>query len=113
LLLAAFPWAAASASPTIRIDDRRVIEANSGTATATFTVTLSAAAAGIVTVKGDVSLEVDERFSVTLANPTGGGGATIADALGEGTIQDDDMSSLICPGLAVTNGQVNAIVESD
>jgi Calx-beta domain-containing protein/beta-propeller uncharacterized protein DUF5122 len=136
--------------PTIGIDDRRVLEGNTGPTTATFTVTLSAAACSIVTVdyatadgtatvadndylpatgtvtfqpgqtsrpiavtvNGDTSLEADEIFSVTLSNPAGGGGATIADALGTGTIQDDDNSSLICPGLAVTNGEVRAMVES-
>jgi len=40
-----------------------------------------------VQVKGDVLLEPDERFQVTLANPSG---AALGDAVGVGTIVDDE-----------------------
>jgi uncharacterized protein len=41
-----------------------------------------------ILVQGDLAIESDETFSVVLSNPTGG--ATIADASGAGTIQNDD-----------------------
>jgi uncharacterized protein len=41
-----------------------------------------------ILVQGDLAIEGDETFSVVLSNPTGG--ATIADATGAGTIQNDD-----------------------
>jgi len=43
-----------------------------------------------VPVVGDGAFEADETFNVNLSNPTGG--ATIADAQGVGTIQNDDMA---------------------
>lgn len=48
-----------------------------------------------VTLLGDVAVEGDETFAVTLSNATGG--ATISDASGTGTISDDD-SVVVQPG---------------
>lgn len=41
-----------------------------------------------IAVTGDIDIEADESFDVTLGNPTGG--ATIADDIGLGTILNDD-----------------------
>ena len=43
-----------------------------------------------VTVNGDVAVEPDETFTVDLTNAVG---ASIADAQGEGTIQNDDAAT--------------------
>ena len=52
-----------------------------------------------VVVDGDTADEVDETFNVTLSSPTN---ATIADAIGVGTITDDDGP----PALSVSNVSV-------
>lgn len=44
-----------------------------------------------VTIRGDLSIEPDETFFVTLSNPTGG--ATLADGEATGTILNDDGTS--------------------
>ncbi len=43
-----------------------------------------------VLVTGDTAYEANETFNVQLSNPTGGAGATISDADGAGTINNDD-----------------------
>ncbi|MBK8284247.1 MAG: hypothetical protein IPK97_04875 [Ahniella sp.] len=43
-----------------------------------------------VTINGDMTVEADETFAMTLSNPTGG---TIADGSGQGTITNDDAAA--------------------
>ncbi len=45
-----------------------------------------------VLVNGDLAGEPNETFFVNLSNPAGGPGVTLADAQGQGTILDDDLS---------------------
>ncbi len=116
------------ATPSLKINDVKLTEGNSGTKPFTFTVTLSAASGRTVTVnyatandsatagttgaadyiaasgtltfnagtttrsitvsvRGDTTKEKDEKF---LVNLTAASNATISDAKGEGTIEDDD-----------------------
>jgi glucose/arabinose dehydrogenase len=58
-----------------------------------------------VMVQGDVAVETDEAFALTLSSPTN---ATLADAQGDGTILDDDAPSLT--SLELTHG---ALVVAD
>ncbi|MDP9387837.1 MAG: hypothetical protein M3Q48_07890 [Actinomycetota bacterium] len=59
-----------------------------------------------VRVTGDTVDELDETFTLNLANATG---TTIADGQGLGTILDDDAP----PRLSVDNGTPNPVLESD
>jgi hypothetical protein len=44
-----------------------------------------------VLVNGDTTVEPDETFFVNVTNATGGGGVTIMDGQGQGTIVNDDI----------------------
>ena len=55
---------------------------NAGTTTATFTVS----------VNGDTKAEPNETFFVNVTNVAGGGGVTVGDAQGLGTITNDDIA---------------------
>jgi hypothetical protein len=58
----------------------------------------------VVQVLGDTTVEPDERFSVNLSNPSG---ATRADAVGLGTITDDDAGGPAPnPSLTIANATV-------
>ncbi|UXA16212.1 cellulase family glycosylhydrolase [Mycobacterium sp. SMC-4] len=57
-----------------------------------------------VMVNGDTYSEADERFTVTLSNPTG---ATLADATAIGTIVDDDAGPAPQPGAGSVSYVVN------
>ncbi|MGZ5306890.1 MAG: Calx-beta domain-containing protein [Actinomycetota bacterium] len=56
-----------------------------------------------VQVNGDTTVEPDEKFSVNLSNASG---ATIADAVGLGTITDDDSGGTTNPSLSIANATV-------
>ncbi|MGZ5301541.1 MAG: Calx-beta domain-containing protein [Actinomycetota bacterium] len=56
-----------------------------------------------VQVNGDTTVEPDEKFSVNLSNASG---ATIADAVGLGTITDDDSGGTTNPSLTIANATV-------
>ncbi|HFA50381.1 MAG TPA: matrixin family metalloprotease, partial [Bacteroidetes bacterium] len=60
-----------------------------------------------VNVSGDVDVEMDEGFTVTLSNPTGG--ATIVTASANGTIQNDDAA----PGCNITGITLSNISSCD
>src|SRR5262249_4806753 len=55
-----------------------------------------------VAVRGDLDVEADETFTVTLANP--GGGATLGRAGGTATIRNDDANKLSIGDSAVVEG---------
>ena len=57
----------------------------------------------IVHVIGDTTAEANEKFSVNLSNPSG---ATRADAVGLGTITDDDSGGTTNPSLTIANATV-------
>ncbi len=54
----------------------------------------------VITINGDTDIEPDERFTLTLSNPTGG--ATLADATAVGTIRNDDLPE-VEPGNALND----------
>jgi urease beta subunit len=68
----------------------------------------------VVKVTGDTTAETNEKFSVNLTNAIG---ATIADAIGLGTITDDDSGQTANPSFTIANvtvtegnsGTVNAV----
>lgn len=70
---------------------------NSGVATQTVTVTVS----------GDVIVEGDETLNVTLSNPNNG--ATISDALGIGTIVNDDTTTVSLPDSETDEGDAGSV----
>ena len=53
-----------------------------------------------VTITGDTAVEPDETFVVTLSAP---GGATLADATGQGTISNDDIAPPVLPTLSIAD----------
>ena len=57
----------------------------------------------VVQVNGDTTVEPNEKFSVNLSNPSG---ATRADAVGLGTITDDDSGGTTNPSLTIANATV-------
>ena len=57
----------------------------------------------VVQMIGDTTIEPDEKFSVNLSNPSG---ATRADAVGLGTITDDDSGGTTNPSLTIANATV-------
>ena len=57
----------------------------------------------VVQVIGDTTVEPNEKFSVNLSNASG---ATIADAIGLGTITDDDSGGRPNPSLTIANATV-------
>src|SRR6185295_11515811 len=54
-----------------------------------------------VTVNGDLNVEQDEAFLVNVTNVSG---ATISDAQGQGTIQNDDQPSLSIDDVTLNEG---------
>lgn len=70
---------------------------NSGVATQTVTVTVS----------GDAIVEGDETVNVTLSNPNNG--ATISDALGIGTITNDDTTTVSLPASEADEGDAGSV----
>lgn len=82
----------ASADGTATLADGDYVGASgtlsfAGTAGETHTIT--------VNVQGDTRAETDETFRVTLGNLSGGGGVTLADAEGIGTILNDDGTPIL------------------
>ncbi|MEL7296350.1 MAG: Calx-beta domain-containing protein, partial [Pseudomonadota bacterium] len=68
----------------------------------TVRIAAGATAASIdIPVSGDTTIERDERMSVELSNPQN---ATLADAVGEGTIVNDDFSLLSIASASQTEG---------
>ncbi|MDA2992052.1 MAG: cellulase family glycosylhydrolase, partial [Actinomycetota bacterium] len=56
-----------------------------------------------VDILGDLTVEADETFTVTLSNPIG---ATILDGSARGTILDDDDAAPLTPGLSISDASV-------
>jgi hypothetical protein len=85
--------------------------ANAGTDYAANTGTVTFTSGGPLTqtitvvVNGDTAFEANETFLVNLSNPTG---ATIADAQGVGTIQNDDAAPPVAP--VITNSPPGGFV---
>jgi parallel beta-helix repeat protein len=73
---------------------------NTPHASATITQTIS------VPVNGDMTVEANETFFVNLTSPTG---ATITDAQGVGTINNDDTTELAINDVAVTEGNSGTV----
>jgi hypothetical protein len=65
-----------------------------------------------VTVNGDTLVESDEIFKVVISNPSGGG-ATIGDDTGIGTIQNDDTPLVVISQLYGGGGNAGAIYKND
>lgn len=64
-----------------------------------------------VTINGDTLVEPDETFFVNLTNATGGAG--IGDSQGIGTIQNDDVASLVISQVYPGGGLSNATYTND
>jgi Calx-beta domain/Lamin Tail Domain/WD40-like Beta Propeller Repeat len=64
-----------------------------------------------VTINGDTLVEPDETFFVNLTNATGG--ATIGDAQGLGTIQNDDTANLVISQIYPGGGLTSAVFTND
>lgn len=60
-----------------------------------------------VTLVSDITVEADENFNVTLFNPSAG--ATLADALAAGTIDNDDQTTLTLPDSEVDEGDAGSV----
>ncbi len=65
-----------------------------------------------VTVNGDKLVEPDETFTVTISNVSGGG-ASIGDGAGLGTIQNDDTALLVISQLYGGGGNSGATFQND
>src|SRR5581483_6639406 len=65
-----------------------------------------------VTVNGDKIVEPDETFNVTISNASGGG-ATIGDGSGVGTIQNDDTANLVLSQLYGGGNNSGATFQND
>jgi len=65
-----------------------------------------------VTVNGDSLVENNETFTVTISNPAGGG-ATIGDPTGVGTIQNDDSPNLVVSQIYGGGGNSGAAYQND
>ena len=63
-----------------------------------------ASATVTIQVAGDAVIEPDESFTVTLSDPTGGAG--LGDAIGAGTIVNDDVPAVQPGNLSVANASV-------
>ncbi|MFN0056328.1 MAG: cellulase family glycosylhydrolase [Planctomycetales bacterium] len=57
----------------------------------------------LVTVNGDVTVENDEDFFVTLSSP---GNATLSDAEARGVVRNDDQPAAVIPNITITDAQV-------
>lgn len=60
-----------------------------------------------ITVTGDLVVEADETVNVTLSNPSGS--ATLTDALGVGTIENDDQTVVSLPDGEVVEGDAGSV----
>lgn len=60
----------------------------------------------VVSVSGDTTVELNETFNVNLTNP--GGGATISDGMGLGTITNDDSATVSINDLSQAEGNGGA-----